>query len=460
MPLRVPADSAAFPAQEQSPERIPTGSSTSNPQSLGRLFAEPTSLGYRENGQAPQMFTQSIKFCPFDDTLLGDEPMKLPNIIPYLPPKTDTDTADALSALYRTHCTSLIDAVRYVKERQFTRLLGSFHGTMTVPVSKLFSHPNLAPWIQMCDWLMYQQIVRFVSQLALQVIPQQVFSMLGNVSDSLTQILRKNLQNYPEHVMQAKLEPATIFASLLKRLLRVNETAHAAANLLTNDQMRNMMWQDWVRSVKPKRVVETELPECGHEEVYNVLTKEIRQLLEPLEPSDWYETGTEFQSFEFPEQTSAANTSAEGILDRWSVFLTSLPGRFPQTQTRHLLQYISTVGTASLRDITVNQAQSFGGWWITKVWVDEMMLWLAEMGGFLEVRNLPPASPTPDLEHLEVFLDSDQKRLTDGNDAHQATSIGLNFEQLPNLESAHRGQRHTTCPPMTTCKSLFYKVVT
>ena len=212
------------------------------------------------------------------------------------------------------------------------------------------------------------------------------------------------------------------------------------------------MWQDWVRSVKPKRVVETELPECGHEEVYNVLTKEVRQLLEPLEPSDWYENGTEYQTFDFVAQNAMVNASAEGILDRWSVFLSSLPSRFPRTHTRNLLQYISTVGTASLRDITVNQAQSFGGWWITKVWVDEMMLWLAEMGGFLETRSLLPVEPVLEVDNLEDFLEDDQKRLRNRTDARHATSLGLDFEQLPTFEPMHRGQRHTTCPPMTTCK--------
>jgi len=129
------------------------------------------------------MYTQALRFLLPNETYLQDENMVLPDIYQFLPARTDTDLADALTALYRTHCASLVDALRYVKEKQFVRLLGSFSGTLTVPVSRLFAHPNLAPWIKMCDWLMYQQIVRFISHLALQVIPAPVFTMLGNVSN-------------------------------------------------------------------------------------------------------------------------------------------------------------------------------------------------------------------------------------------------------------------------------------
>lgn len=385
--------------------------------------------------------------------------MLLPNIHDYAPARTDTDLADALTALYRTHCTSLVDAVRYVKEKQFAKLLRSFNGTMTVPVSRLFQHPGVAPWVKACDEMMYQQIVRFVSQLALQVIPPQVFMMLDNISKGLTQQIRTNFQQFPELVIQAKLEPATIFCSLLQRLLRVNETAHAAANLLINDQMRNAMWQDWVRNVRPKRVVETELPECGHEEVYYILTRQIRQLLEPLEPSDWLDAGTDFARIPFsPDGADFLHGgfhTAEGILDRWAVFLKMLPSRFPKAPTRTLLQCISTVSTATLRDLTVNQAQSFGGWWITKVWVDEMMLWLAESGGFLEDRGAARASSTPHTDGFESFLETSGPPAEEHGNGHSSSALGLDFQQMPSFESNCGESKQSLGPPTGNCESPY-----
>ena len=32
----------------------------------------------------------------------------------------------------------------------------------------------------------------------------------------------------------------------------------------------------------------------------------------------------------------------------------------------------------------MNGGKSFGSWWITKTWLDEMSMWLAEKGGFME----------------------------------------------------------------------------
>lgn len=405
------------------------------------------------------MYTQTIKFANTVTAPAQDEAMNLPSIYDFVPPGTDQDLAEALTALYRTHCTSLVDAVRYVKQKSFFRLLGSFNGTLTVPVSKLFAHYSLAPWIRMCDWLMYQQIVRFLSQLTLQVIPSQVFLMLKEVATNLTTTLRKNFHHYPSHVIHAKLEPATTFASILQRLLRVNEAAHAAATFLINDQVRNLMWQDWAQHVRPKRVLETELPSCGYEDAYRILTVEMRQLMEPLQRPTFSSAGPDFQPGVLSPAEEAlefgVHTTAEGILERWANFLEALPGRFPRAPARTILHSINAVGTAALRDITVNQAQSFGSWWITKVWVDEMMLWQAEMGGFLASR---PTSSSPGLESPQsigfgkVFNGSRSASGTSIDEA-QAAGLGIDFPQIPSFAPQQQMGRHSTTGPLTaTCE--------
>lgn len=396
------------------------------------------------------------------------ESLSLPPIQPYLPPRTDIDAANNLAALYRTHCTSLVDSVRYVKEKQFSKALSSFNGTMTIPVQKLFQHPSLAPWIRECDRVMYQQIIRFVSQLALQVIPPLVFSMLRTISDELTDHIRRHFGHHPEHLVQAKSEMATVFSSLLQRMLRVNETAHAAANLLMSDDMRNVMWQDWVRSVRPKRVVESSLSRCGHEEAYSILTAEMRHLLAPLPPSDSVEFGTEFSSAGFVDPSKGdwlaqANPRADTIIERWTMFLRSLPTRFPGVATRTLLHCIESVGNASLRDITVNVAQSFGAWWTTKVWVDEMMLWMAEMGGFLDA-STPESSPITRYEEFDTLLGGATRRTSSereqGDRAETEAPLprpssanpALDFQTLPTLNTGAIGQRHSSGPHTATCK--------
>ncbi|GAM86788.1 hypothetical protein ANO11243_048080 [Dothideomycetidae sp. 11243] len=399
---RLNADTAAFPPAEPAIEIEPTPQPDNRgPPSQGRLFAYPDSRGMQRGNDGSLMYEQTLRFPvrSYGD-IEGDDTIALPDIHPYCPPKTDVDTAEALVALYRTHCTSLIDCIRFCKEKQFFRLFTSFHGTLTVPVQKLFSHANLAPWIQECDYLMYQKMVRFVSRLTLQAAPPIVITILNNISTNLHAHISKTFQSHPNHVLQAKLKPAATFASLLHRLIRVNAAAHAAANLLTVDQNREQMWREWVTMVNPKRVMEGELPDCGYEEVYKILTCDVRSLLEPLQAPPFPDNplfSFDNQAYNASQNSfgpskdftpelneQGASISTENVLDRWATFLTALPARFPQASTRTLLHCIQAVGTAALRDITIMGGASYQTWWVMKIFVDEMSLWLAALGGFLE----------------------------------------------------------------------------
>ncbi|KAI9689540.1 MAG: hypothetical protein M1822_010191 [Bathelium mastoideum] len=411
---RLQADTAAFPSQDHGYESQPSPSPPPPPplslppqvhnhkMSYSRIFAEHP----HPNGPRPtttQMYSQPLFFpsSPMPASSAADDVISLPSIHQYLPPKTDQDTASALAALYRTHCTSLIDCIRFCKEKQFFRLFTSFGGTLTVPVQKLFSSRSIAPWIRECDWLMYQKMVRFVAPLALQAAPPVVLSVLNTIAQGLREHLTKTFANYAPHVLDAKMEPATLFCGLLQRLLRVNEAAHAAANLLTDDANREQMWLEWVVMVNPKRVMEMELPGCGYEEVAKALGRDVRALLMPLQhqwllPQQAQNSQDPFAvNFGFedgdPEWLKGLHpaqgdgvVSTENVLDRWAAFLSSLSRRFPQASTRTILHCIGAVGTAALRDITMAGGVSYSAWWVTKVFVDEMSNWLAAMGGFLE----------------------------------------------------------------------------
>lgn len=422
-----------------------------NPASYGLVYARTTWQEEHYTTNGPRMYTQRLRFTQAIEQTMADQPLTLPLITNFLPLNTDNDLADALTALYRTHCTSLMDAMRFVREKSFFKHFSTFGGTLTVPVLRLFTSAEIAPWIKLCDWHVYREIIRFVSQLALQVIPQPVWNMINRVKNELTQHISNNFSHYPDHVFQAKLEPATVFSRLLERLLRVNETAHAAANMLMNDQMRNMMWHDWVKTVQPRRIVEAELPTCGHDEAADIMTMEIRSLLEPLDDSIFPEEGTEFENAKFRRSTGNGDPSSGDVMERWATFLRAVPGRFPQTSTRTLLHAINAVGSAALRDITVAQAQSFGSWWITKCWVDEMMLWMAEMGGFLEA---VPLDGSPSSTHplpLDNLVDGFQGRSRQSMEQNSA-GLGLDFNSMPSFAPIHEGAKDSTGPPTATCK--------
>ncbi len=354
------------------------------------LYLDAAAHDIQEAPSRTNMVRRDLKFPTCDEpSYREDEPINLPSIENYIPTGTDPDAANALVALYRSHCVSVIDCFRFCKEKMLWHHFTSFHGTLTVPVQKLLAHPDIAPWIKACDWLMYQKMIRFVAPLALQVVPVRVIETFRAISTKLGPHITTTFQNHPQHVRDAKLGPAIIFAGLLDRLLRVNATAHAAANMLTNDANRDQMWHDWVLHVKPIRVVETSLPGCGYTRVLQILTKEVRELLGPLRTTSYVGTNSLFadQSGSNASQhghPELDDSSTEGVLDRWTNFLNALPVRFPGVDARLLLHCVGEVGSAALRDITMAQALSFGSWWVTKVWVDEMLLWLAEKGGFME----------------------------------------------------------------------------
>lgn len=379
----------------------PMGVQSSAP-SYGRLLAGIMDYNAVPHPNALQstynIFLQFTPDCYPASLQFPDDVIDLPNINEYLPPKTDVDAAEALIALYRTHCTSLIDCVRFCKEKQFFRLFTSFQGTLTVPVQKLFVHPDMATWVRECDWRMYQKMIRFVSGLALQVAPPLVMRFLQTVSDTLHSHIAKTFATYPPHLLESKLEPATVFSALLRRMLKVNRCAHEAAALLMSDESRTQMWIDWVQVVNPVRVIESEMPHADYRSIYKLLTHDVRELLQPSNVPENIEAGTFFQEAAVAAATAAENGADIGFdgetpVDRLAVFLSRLPGLFPKASARTILQTTSCVMDAALRDFTLASAVSFGSWWLTKIFIDEMGRWLAELGGFLSRSSKPLTLP-------------------------------------------------------------------
>ena len=391
----MPADTAVFPPPNVSRKTNATGQKRHSVGSIskGNLYLFPHLPTTNGDHAHPEMASRHLKFPSYDGLSEQEQQdIELPSLHGFMPPGTDPDAAEALRALYRTHCIAVIDGFRYCKEKSFYHSFTSFHGTLTVPVQKLLAYRGLAPWIKECDWLMYQKMIRFVAPLALQAMPVRVIDTFRTVAQKLGPHILNTFQHHPAHVRDARHGPAMIFASLLDRLLRVNATAHAAANILTDSTSRNQMWFDWVYCVRPTTVVETSLPGHGYTRTLQILTNEVRDLLGPLQCFKYdgmqpiFAAVADEHESEIAGQMSSHldSSSPEGVLDRWNNFLTDLPSRFPHADARTLIHCVGAVSSAALRDITMADAKSFGYWCVTKTWVEEMLQWLAEKGGFLE----------------------------------------------------------------------------
>lgn len=222
-------------------------------------------------------------------------------------------------------------------------------------------------------------------------------------------------------------------------MIRVNDTAHAAARFLANPADRELMRSDWLRFVSPKTIVQRELP-CGENLAESILRDEVVNLLSPETKfsnggqngdspnlrnrsnnidnngnnvmdnppprkrprTDVTNVPPTFSSFEQsitrtdmldPMATNTVEqlppsdqtSMTQGVLDQWAMWLCKLPERFPKVPPRVFLWCMESVGAGALRDITVAGGEGFGAWWVVRCWMDEWMGWIAEKGGFLDM---------------------------------------------------------------------------
>src|SRR5579859_8158482 len=272
--------------------------------------------------------------------------------------------------------------------------------------------------------LILQEITRILSPLALQVVPPTILNSLRQLSSTLPQHIQSTFASHAPTLLRAKLVPATAFARLLTRLIRVNDTAHAAARFLANPADRELMRSDWLRFVSPKVIVQRELP-CGEALAEQILREEVVNLLSPEQkfangngespartrpetstpPRKRARTDLQgsshpptFSSFETPPSNDLETLAAgetlppsdgvsmtQGVLDQWAMWLCKLPERFPRVPPRVFLWCMESVGAGALRDITVAGGEGFGAWWVVRCWMDEWMGWSAEKCGFLDM---------------------------------------------------------------------------
>ncbi|KAI5867284.1 RFX DNA-binding domain-containing protein [Durotheca rogersii] len=327
-----------------------------------------------------------------DESFQQSQALILPSIDPFLPDGTDPDAAKSLTALYRSHCTSLVECIRYCKERAFFHLFTSFQGTLTMPVQKLFSNPSIAPWIEECDFVLYKRMMQILSNLTLQVVPTTVLDTLRNISERLVAHIRQSFNGQPGHLLKAKEGPATIFANLLDRILRVNLTAHAAANMLSNPANRDLMYLDWITKVRIRKISEC-VPARGMDDVVDLLLTEIRALINPANVPWDLECLTLYGELAgSPPAAESREVDKRTVLDGWVAFLRSLPGRFPYASPADIVVCVQRVGMEVMRDLTIAGSKSFSSWWVTKVFVDEMIVFLAELGGLIKAKRSSSAA--------------------------------------------------------------------
>lgn len=388
-----PVDTAVFPSPTTSfAPRMPSTVSNAGCGCPSRTSSNSPLTAENAASHAGKMIHQMLRFPSADGCSVDNDSLQLPDIHPYLPANTDLKVADALAALYRTHCISVIDSFRYCKERNLLRHFSAFHGTLTVPVQKLLTHRDVAPWIKECDWLMYQKMIAFVAPLTTQVVPKLVLDAFSSISLRLTSHITETFKTQPVHVSVSRLIPANVFCSLLRHMLDVNQSANAAAAWLCHPDNRNQMWQDFKTLVDPKEMIlKAHIPQCAERATEQMLKHDVRALLTPIGDSnvtpcqpffDQPDTEEDAQAHKMP--VPPATGEEYNFPDKWISFILNVPHVFGSHSSQCVIERVDALWDCILHRLTLGGAQSFSAWWMTKVFFHEMMVWQAEKGGFMQ----------------------------------------------------------------------------
>lgn len=325
-----------------------------------------------------------------------DTYFELPDIHAYLAGTNyDSSIAKSLFHLYRSYCVDVIDAFRKCKEKPFFNHHSAYNGKMTVPVSKLFNMDCLAPWIHECDMRMYKQIVKFIGPLALQTVPDMVWSFFDRVANKLvSHIITAFEEKCPVRVVVAKAVPAARFANLLRKLKNTNTAVLQMNQVLDNDQSRTQMWLDLMVMVEPDRMIdESTPPPESLASIQGILKHDLRTLVDPVEGG--LVTAAEEDDAStfamFLTQTSPGPgvlnldilDQPTSLLEKWISWLESLPQAFEGHHPQCMLDWHTKFWRSVMNQVGQGGAHSYHAWWYTESFCTQMLNWMAEMQGLL-----------------------------------------------------------------------------
>ncbi|CDR46829.1 CYFA0S26e00540g1_1 [Cyberlindnera fabianii] len=337
------------------------------------LVSHPTSASTNVSTITSFLNDQSaptLKFVPELSSLMNDknsttdQPLDIPDIKPFLPNDTDQDASDTLFGLYKSHCISIFESIRYVQLKRLFSLISTFHGSLTNPVLKLYTSSDLLQWVISCDSVMYKSLIQMLAKLALQEIPTLVLEQLKVLVAKYVEKLSESLSSLPMKLALVKLKMAKQFIQLVSRFVRVVETAQSANKILSHHMDRQVMYNDWTKHVNVEQIAARELPCEG----------------------DNFKFAVEVLQEKIPELLKKESSDYESFIVEWGTYIAALPSSFTSVPPRLFLLCTSALLTSALREISLAGGGGFGAWWVVRCWIDEWVGWCAELGGFVSTQ--------------------------------------------------------------------------
>ena len=290
--------------------------------------------------------------------------LELPEMDAYImSPFTENGLAETLLSLYKTYCSSIFESLRYMET---TKLFGSFHNFMNIlstPMLELYTSNGMAAWVHKCDKFTYKMMIKMLTKLTLQAVPEEIVKKLKLIANGFSKSLAESLEGKaPEGFFLMKIKQSNTFTELIKRLVKVIETGLPARQLFECRPEKEIMLSDW-KKIGIEEIVLREVP-CGYEN--------IKILLEILRMDVYYLLN------------DAVFGSQPIFFDDIAYVLSEIPSKFPNVEPRLFTLVSSNLLTSFLREISLKHGEGFGTWWIIRCWLDEFFRWCFELGGYFE----------------------------------------------------------------------------
>lgn len=346
---------------------------------------------------------------------LQDNPIELPDIHEYLAGEHyDFQLAKLLQDLYRSYCIDVIDAFRKCKDKSFFAHHSAYNGKMTVPVSKIFTMESVAPWIHECDMRMYKQILRYMTQLVLQVVPDAVWNAFDRISSRLvSHIVASFEEKCPPHVVVAKVVPAARFTSLLKKLQLAQAATVSASRILDQPSMGTQMWLDMLSMCDPEALITDSTPPPESVAILRGLLKtDVRALLSPLPdalvPAAESDPSAPFSMFyrECPDGDGVLPQTAtlpQDMIGRIVLWLENLAYAFEGHHPQCMVDWTTRFFRCIMTQICQSNGMSYQAWWCMDNFTSQMLAFMTQLAGFLLPVEIQKTLDAREVEKNEEF---------------------------------------------------------
>ena len=321
----------------------------------------------------------------------GKVDINLPPIDNYLG-DVEPAVAEEVMSANKAYCTEFLRLVGHCLKKKLFKLVETWMDSLSERAKVLLCHEATARWIQDCDYILYQLAIRSVFHLATLVIPQAALDFLSDLGDRIEHRIQKGCQNFPDHVLSAKLEPASDFAPTIQQMLAVNKAAHSAALHLSRQSSRDQMFTDWQKHITSQKAFkhvswwfwdyEKAIRE-GHffHKIYAMLMVEVPRLLCPLSIN----SGMPSALNDPPYPMDPPPGQDPNFLDPWTKYCTELPPKYYMGRNHpgHFLNTIDTINDNCLMALFQANAPSLPAWKSVNLYVHDLMKWQGMTGGMV-----------------------------------------------------------------------------